>query len=1324
MKKALSRISLLLALIFVFVMCFTACGDDEPPVGDSSSNSDVSSEDKDNSTNSSKPDTSKPSSGSSDTDDSNTDNSDTNDSNTEDSGTDNSGTDNSGTDNSGTDNSDTDNSGTDNSGTDNSDTDNSGTDNSGDVTGEFTVKFDTSRESSPTAIADQKVAANGKVTKPDHEPYKKGSDFLGWFVDGNQNNPAWDFDNDVVTKDITLVAVFARPGAGGGTSTCQHNYEVTEYVAPTCEANGRRVEKCTICKITVRYTKDTDPSLARLEHLELEEFVDSTCALDGYRTVYCPNGCGLTLTTKVPATGAHVYDPLGWQAVVKPTLYVDGRLENPCTGCGGAVQTKSAKYTASEEDLYNENVNISFLYTGGSYVNETLVNVAGLGKVLVSSFFDGTKGPNANDGLTTTFWNADTYVDGAKYTEDWLQLELSNTFEVCAIKLLLPNYSSWELGEDCYVSYDLEYWDADKNEWVFICEVSDKDAVSVGINCEFMKVLSAPVTTDKIRASVTHATRYTPAVVYEIEAYAKTEETERVPASVVNNATISVSGKYNEWASGADALKDNSTATYWYTDRRYNQTPWALYEFASDTYIACLQFSSAADRGRTFKLEIYQNGQWVNKGNYVVPSEGVTNETAISNSGGICVFNVNLETTASKIKLSITSDPQYWTSYVYDIIPYTIVEQPYGELPAFGCSHSNPSKGEVVVASCGNPGYTVMNCVCGAKIKTKATDALVHDWGKYNIENAATATTLGTKVSTCRVDGCGATSTITYEENYDEATVTPYLHNAPAAWAQTFDDGNYLDTYTWANKYYVKYGVRATVMMSVTYSDALVSTWNEHFEVGVFDLGSHSYNHTSIYAGQAAASGLLTEVVNAQYWFRHNFHGQSVLTFAAPLGTTSNSVAEYLAGTLLANRNGGDTGIFYNTVDQLTSRLVWGDLNSYISKADQTEGEYVYVKKSDSTVYKLVEVELEDGSKVKQYAAVEGYANKGVNLVFNYETMSFEDIGYSAEGTYHFVESEYRYDYVKTGSYSFDGTKFTFVNDNSGEYKLVKATKGSYEKGVETLVKVGGFTVECLHSLGSGSIYSSYASTISKLEHLTRFGVWAPSYNELAKYLKEAQNAKIDIIEKTESSITLNVTDGLDDFMFNQAITVKVDIPDSWTSVTVAQNGVNIPLVDMSVYSQTKNMNDISCAIEDGYLYVDVVPDRGNVVITMGAKNDSADYEEKVTVTFEPGEGILASKEYETRVVVGDAVSAYPTPERYGYKFLGWFYDEECTEVVFANDTYEENVTLYAGWEELPVCTDGSLNHKWGNWTIATDNENEVRVCKTCGAEEKRKIEK
>ena len=1186
----------------------------------------------------------------------------------------------------------------------------------------YTVKFDVSRTSDKPSIPDQVVNANGKVTKPAYEPYKKGSEFYGWCVGGDKNQK-WNFDTSVVTGDITLVAVFDRPGATD-TTDCEHVYEVTEYEAPTCESAGKRVEKCMLCKNVQRYDRNNDPTLARLEHLELEEIVEPTCAVDGYKKVYCPNGCGLSATTKLKATGEHEYDPFGWVAVVKPTLYVNGRTESACVVCGGAVQTMEIGYNATEELYVNQNgerVDVSFLYTGGNYVNEPFVNVATIGKLLVSSYFDGTKGNMAIDGSLTSFWNADTYVEGADYTSDWVELELSREFELGAIKLILPNYSAWELGEDCYVSYDIEYWDSQAQAWVYIGEICDKDSAVDGISGEYMITLEAPITTSKIRASVTHATRYTPAVIYEIEAYAKTTEVERIPVPIASEATVTISGKYNDWVTGADSIKDNTTVTYWTTDARYNPQPWALYEYSSEKYIACVQISVGARQGRKFTLEMYQNGEWVKVTDLTVPAAGYTDKDIVTNKDGICTFNVDIEKKASKLKLTLVNEPEYWTSYVYDITPYTVVERPFGEAITGGCSHANPRAGAVVPATCGVPGYTVMNCTCGAVIKTKATDALTHDWGKYSIETAATATALGTKVATCRNEGCGATSTMNYSENYENAVVTPYLHNAPAAWAQTFDDGNYLDTYVWANEYYIRYGARATLMMSITYSDSLVSIWQDHFTRGVFDLGSHSYNHTSIYNGQLAATTMVNEVLVAQYWFRYNFKGQQVLTFAAPLGATSTDVAEYLAGTLVANRNGGQGYAFYNVISDLEEgRTHWGNLNSYISKADQTEGEYIFVNKKGSVVYlnKASEGATEVTFNGAKFYLTEDYKNAGVNLVFDETEMTFVDKGYDA-GTYYY--SDYKYEFRENGSYNLNGNTFEFVEGNGGEYRLLKATIGSYEKGVEKLYSIGGFTVECLHSLGSGSIYSSYASTISKLEHITRFGMWAPSYNDLVKYLKEAQKANVETLERTEDTIKLSVTDNLDNFMFNQALTIKVDIPDSWTSVTATQGGVNIPFVALSEYKHTKNMNNISCTIEDGYLYIDVIPDAGEIVITLGEKNDNADYEEKVTITFEPGEGVLEWDEYEMNVSVGTAYDSLtlPTPVREGYKFLGWDVKE-----VEGGFVFNEDITLNAVWEEIPKCTDGSYNHKWGDWVVSTDNETEVRVCSKCKAEETQPVAK
>jgi dihydroorotase len=71
-------------------------------------------------------------------------------------------------------------------------------------------------------------------------------------------------------------------------------------------------------------------------------------------------------------------------------------------------------------------------------------------------------------------------------------------------------------------------------------------------------------------------------------------------------------------------------------------------------------------------------------------------------------------------------------------------------------------------------------------------------------------------------------------------------------------------------------------------------------------------------------------------------------------------------------------------------------------------------------------------------------------------------------------------------------------------------------------------------------------------------------------------------------------------------------------------------LVSASEYKATKNMNNISCIIEDGFLYIDVVPDAGDVVITMGEKgeelSDMAEMADDVIAFSDDGRGIQSEE--------------------------------------------------------------------------------------------------
>ena len=232
-------------------------------------------------------------------------------------------------------------------------------------------------------------------------------------------------------------------------------------------------------------------------------------------------------------------------------------------------------------------------------------------------------------------------------------------------------------------------------------------------------------------------------------------------------------------------------------------------------YIACLQIAIKTSSTRKFTVEIYENGQWVQLGG-TYACTGTLGGNIISNANGISTFNIDVEKTVSKIRFNVISDPGYWECYVYEITPYSVTGS-VSDAVTTECKHVLLSKGATVAPTCTSTGYTSMVCSgCGAEFKTDATDMLSHSFGELNVVTTASANVIGTKSASC--SRCDAVYTETYEYGYESPVITPYLHDAPAAWAQTFDDGNYSDTYDWVIPQLQKYGYRATAMLSITFA--------------------------------------------------------------------------------------------------------------------------------------------------------------------------------------------------------------------------------------------------------------------------------------------------------------------------------------------------------------------------------------------------------------------------------------------------------------------------------------------------------------------------
>lgn len=1100
-------------------------------------------------------------------------------------------------------------------------------------------------------------------------------EFIGWYK-SDDTSFIYMIDADtVLDTDTTLVARWILfPSA-----TCKdgHSFEETERVEPTCVVSGYIKRKCSGCGYEVK-----DPIKA-LGHEYKLQVIQQTCGQDGYDHYYCTRCPEFYDENKKPMTGNHTWSSV-WTVTVPSTYFLEGTEECACTVCKTTQTRKTEPF--GKEDFASKEIG-SYTYTGGKYTNAPFVNLSQSGVATFSSYYATCIGLNAIDGGLSSYWAANTLADGAQTSGDWLEVQLGAATDVGRILLLIPNYYSWGLGEECYVEYKIEaYVDG---AWQELGYISDKTSGSDAMNAKASLELAEPVYTDRIRATVTHSGRYTPATIYEFEVYGYAEKTERVVKDITGEAAVSVSGKYSEWVAGAEALTDGKLDSYWWTNARYktdktvtsvsftdeegnatvknitkivinatklvgetvyvyadvpngtddngntrferreidtftigedaaenfvytkecniqaksirlevsdygdyekgdrltlqslvvtadgedltyDELSWtppvkvrATLTFPEKKYVACINWATTTESKRIFKVEALINGEWADMGTYDYDSL-VSYEV-----NGVKYFTVNIKDFVDAVRIEITNDGQYWTSFVYEISAYTLDEAGV-DLPTYsGCMHkkANSNAGTVVAPTCDRAGYTEMPCAnadCDFRFRTDATDATLHKWGDWEkTSNASEVAGFMLETCACTNDGCTAIKTRNYSDTYEAPVITNWLNNAPAAWSMTFDDGCYPWTYEWVIPQFQKYGYKATAVMAISMMDSFVADWKDYIASGTFDIGSHSYNHRGIYSGTMNEANGLEDVNTAYYWLSYTFKGQRILGFATPNGTTSSSTAKFVTSIMAAGRNGGigdggpDTK-FYNTLENLTTRNAWGSLNSYISKANQTEGPYEYVKKSD----------------------LQNEANKElVNYVFSEEENKLV-ADKSGVGTYVYEKENWKYAWHDVGSYDKNGEEYIFRNDDNGEYVLAHTKLGSYERAINILIEKNAWTVECMHSLGYGSIHSTYDSTISKFEYLKKTGVWVGSYTEVIQYVKEAQRATVDTVSLTESEIRLTLTDTLDDFMFNQALTIKVDIGD-WTGITATQDGKAIEFF-----------------IEDGYAYVNAVPDCGEIVIT------------------------------------------------------------------------------------------------------------------------------
>jgi hypothetical protein len=128
-----------------------------------------------------------------------------------------------------------------------------------------------------------------------------------------------------------------------------------------------------------------------------------------------------------------------------------------------------------------------------------------------------------------------------------------------------------------------------------------------------------------------------------------------------------------------------------------------------------------------------------------------------------------------------------------------------------------------------------------------------------------------------------------------------------------------------------------------------------------------------------------------------------------------------------------------------------------------------------------------------------------------------------------------------------------------------------------------------IHAIDNDNGYSPLPSATlqATLNYLStnQSKFWVETFGHVVCYIRERNAASVTEVSNTTESITVRVTDNLDDSIYNYPITLRRPLPASWPGAAVSQNSKPIP-------TQFSNLNSTN------FVTFDVVPDGGDVTLS------------------------------------------------------------------------------------------------------------------------------
>ena len=145
---------------------------------------------------------------------------------------------------------------------------------------------------------------------------------------------------------------------------------------------------------------------------------------------------------------------------------------------------------------------------------------------------------------------------------------------------------------------------------------------------------------------------------------------------------------------------------------------------------------------------------------------------------------------------------------------------------------------------------------------------------------------------------------------------------------------------------------------------------------------------------------------------------------------------------------------------------------------------------------------------------------------------------------------------------------------------------GSLESQADLAETSGKWFIAGFHSLdGTGYGPITEARFRQFLNHIRTKNLWVDTFGAVTRYIRERESASLYVVSSSSNGMVLNLTDSLNDIVYDEELTIRSEVPSDCVSARVAQGG-SVTTVNSVLEGSTK------------VIYFSAIPDRGEIAVT------------------------------------------------------------------------------------------------------------------------------